>query len=93
MENQLIEFIKKIISHFTDKVHHSYTISSDLIELDLHCADIWEEFQLRALHSICKIESQKFENILDWANFDKSFLISSIPSQKKVRIKWFKNEL
>ena len=93
MEKQLIEFIKKITSHFTDKIHHSFTISSDLIELDLHCDDIWEEFELRVLHSICRVESKKFENTLDWANFDQSFLISSIPSEKKVRIKWFKNEL
>ena len=92
MENQIIKFIKKIISHFTDKVYPSYTISSDFIELDLHCNEVWEEFEVRALKSICKIESEKFGNILDLANFDKSYLISSIPSQKKIRIKWFKNE-
>ena len=92
MENQLIKFIKKIISHFTDKVYPTYTISSDLIELDLRCNEVWEEFEVRPLKSICKIESEKFGNILDSANFDKSFLISSIPSQKKIRIKWFKNE-
>ena len=92
MENQLIKFVKKIISHFINKIDPTYTISSNLIELDLRCNEVWEEFELSALKSICKIESEKFGNILDSANFDKSFLISSIPSHKKIRIKWFKNE-
>ena len=92
MENQIIKFIKKITSHFTNIVYPSYTISSDLIELDLRRDEVWEEFELRALKHICKSESEKFGNVLDSANFDKVFLISSIPSQKKIRIKWFKNE-
>ena len=86
MENQIIRFIKKIISHFTDKVEASYKISSDLIELDLRCNEVWGGggggVELQALKSICKTESEKFENILDSANFDKKFLISSIPSKK-----------
>ena len=87
MENQIIRFIKKIISHFTDKVEASYTISSDLIELDLRCNEVLGGgggggVELQALKSICKTESEKFENILDSANFDKKFLISSIPSKK-----------
>ena len=90
MENQIFKFIKKLISHFTDKVYPTYTISSDLIELDLRCNEVWEEFELRALHSICKLESKNFENTLESANFDKSFLISSIPSQKKLELNGLK---
>ena len=92
MENQLIRFIKKITSHFTFKIYPSYTITSDLIQLDLYCDEVWEEFELRALKYICKSETEKFGHVLNSANFDKDFLISSIPLQKKIRIKWFKNE-
>ena len=92
MKNQIIEFIKKIISHFTSKVFSSYLITSDLIQLDLSCNEEWNEIELRALKFICKSESEKFTNVLDSANFDKDFLISSIPLQNKIRIKWFKNE-
>ena len=92
MENQIIQFIKKIISHFTSIVFPSYVITSDLIQLDLICNEEWNELELRALKFICKSESEKFRNVLDSANFDRDFLISSIPLQNKIRIKWFKNE-
>ena len=90
MENQLYKFINKIISHFTNIVESSYTISSDLIELDLRCNEVWEDFELQALKYICRSESENFGNVLDSANFDKSFLISSIPSQKKLELNGLK---
>ena len=92
MENQIIQFLKKIISNFTTTVFSSYIITSDLIQLDLICSDEWNKVELRALKFICKSKSEKFRNVLDLANFDKDFLISSIPLQNKIRIKWFKNE-
>ena len=92
MENQIIQFIKKIISHFISIVFPSYVITSDLIQLDLICNEEWNELELRALKFICKSESEKFRNVLDSGNFDRDFLISSIPLQNKIRIKWFKNE-
>ena len=92
MENQIIQFLKKIISNFTTIVFPSYVITSDLIQLDLICSDEWNEVELRVLKFICKSESEKFRNVLDLVNFDKDFLISSIPLQNKIRIKWFKNE-
>ena len=92
MENQIIQFIKKICSHFTKEVFPSYLVTSDLIQLDLTAKDEWNEIELRALKFICKSESEKFTEVLVSANFDKDFLICSIPLQKKIRIKWFKNE-
>ena len=92
MKNQIIQFLKKIISNFTSIVFPSYVITSDLIQLDLICNEEWNELELRALKFICKSESEKFTNVLNSANFDKYFLISSIPLQNKIRIKWFKNE-
>ena len=92
MENKIIQFLKKIISHFTSIVFPSYIITSDLIQLDLICNDEWNELELRALKFICKTESEKFRNVFELANFDKVFLISSTPLQNKIRIKWFKNE-
>ena len=79
MENQIVQFIKKINSHFTSIVFPSYVITSDLIQLDLICNEEWNELELRALKFICKSESEKFINVLDSANFDKDFLISSVP--------------
>ena len=49
----------------------------------MRCDEVWNEVELRALKYICKSESEKFGNVLDLANFDKDFLISSIPLQKK----------
>ena len=92
MENQIIKFIKKVLSHFTSKINHSYLITSDFIQLDLSCDEEWKEFELRALKFICKKESKNFRHLLEWANIDDDFLISSIPLQNKIRIKWFKLE-
>ena len=93
MEDQIIQFTEKITSHFTDKIKHTFSLSSDQIILDLFCEEAWEDFELQALHSICKKESKKFERMLEYSNFDTSFLISSIPSENRVRIKWYKHEL
>ena len=93
MEKELEKFLKSIIFHFTEKVQHNFTISIDSIELELLSDKNWEEIDFRALNSICKEETHKFIGLLEWANFDKSFLISSIPIERRVKVKWFKNGL
>ena len=91
MENQIEKFLKSIIFHFTNKVQHKFTVSPDLIEIELYSDESWEEIDFRALHSICKEETHKFISLFEWASFDKSFFISSIPKERKVKVKWFKN--
>ena len=90
MENQIIQFIKKISSHFTKEVFPSYLVTSDLIQLDLIAENEWNEVELRALKFTCKSETEKFTDVLVSANFDKDFLISSIPLQKKLELSGLK---
>ena len=93
MEEELEKFLKSIIFDFTEKVHHIFTISIDSIELELYSDENWEEIDFRALKSICKEQTHKFIGLVEWANFDKSFLILSTPIERKVKVKWFKNGL
>ena len=93
MEKELEKFIKSIIFHVTEKVWHNFTISNDSIELELYSDEDWEEIDFRALKSICKEQTHKFIGLLEWANFDESFLISSTPTERKVKVKCFKNGL
>ena len=93
MEEELEKFLKSMIFDFTEKVHHIFTISIDSIELELYSDENWEEIDFRALKSICKEQTHKFIGLVEWANFDKSFLILSTPIERKVKVKWFKNGL
>ena len=86
------DFIKEIISHFIEKVHHKFLISADIIRLQLYCEEEWESIDFRALHSICKETTNNFINQLELLNFDKKFLISSTPEKGKVTVCWFKEE-
>ena len=92
MEHDLTEFIKKLISHFTDKVQHDFIVFENLIELNLYSDEEWTEIDFRALHSICRKETSNFSNCLNLYNFDYHFVISSIPFEKKVKVRWFKND-
>ena len=86
MEN----FIVKLTTHFIDKFYHEITLSQDLIDLELWIDKYYNRFDFRALHYILQTETNNFCNELDSANFNKSYLLTVIPEQKFVRVRWFK---
>ena len=85
-----IEFVKDLISEFTDIVNHKFLITTKQIKIQLYCEEKWEEIDLRALHCICKERTNKYINQLKRFNFDKIFFSSSNPEKGKITVKWVK---
>ena len=86
MEN----FIVKLTTHFIDKFYHEITISQNLIELQLWIDKYYGRFDFKVLHDILETETKNFCNELDSANFNKIYILTVIPEQKFVRVRWFK---
>ena len=91
-EVQIIKFLKSILKHFTSKISNTWILTEEYLQLDLHCSEVWQEFELAALKNICRKQTKEFENLLDWVDLDQDFLISAFP-QNKLRIKWYKKDI
>ena len=86
MEN----FIVKLTTYFIDKFYHEITISKDLIELELWIDKYYGRFDFKVLHHILETETKNFCDELDSGNFNKIYILTVIPEQKLVRVRWFK---